>query len=240
MKAQIIAMGGGGFSMEPDNMLLDRYFIKQTGKAHPSVCFLATASGDADAYIVRFYAAFSKLGCRPTHLSLFRPPEDLAAFLLSQDAIYVGGGNTKSMLALWRGWKLDIILRRAWRRGVLLGGISAGSICWFEQGLTDSLPGKLTALPCLGFLPGSNSPHYDGEPERRAAYRSLVAHGKLRDGIAADDGVALHFVGRKLHRIVSSRPGASAYRLRREAGATSEERVAPTYLGRGSARSSRG
>src|SRR4051812_10598830 len=125
---QIIAMGGGGFSMEPGNPLLDEYLLKQTGKSRPSVCFVGTASGDAPDYILRFYAAFTKLRCNPTHLSLFKPHQDLESFVLSQDAIYVGGGSTKSLLALWRDWELDRILRKAWTRGIVLGGLSAGSI----------------------------------------------------------------------------------------------------------------
>jgi dipeptidase E len=227
----IIAMGGGGFSMEPDNPLLDRYLIAQTGRSDPAVCFVPTASGDSDTYIVKFYTAFVALGCQATHLSLFRPPRDLEAFVLAQDAIYVGGGNTKSLLALWREWGLDRLLRRAWQQGVILGGISAGSICWFEQGLTDSLPGELTPLNCLGLLPGSNSPHYDGEPERRPAYQRLIAGGEMADGLAADDGVALHFVGRELAHVVSSRPGAAAYRVTRTAGGVQETVIPARYLG---------
>lgn len=232
MKRQIIAMGGGGFSMEPENPLLDEYFVRQIRKRRPSICFVPTASGDADGYVVKFYAAFGKLRCRPCHLSLFRPPPgNLEAFLLAQDAFYVGGGNTKSLMALWREWRLDKYLAKAWRNGVLLGGISAGSICWFEQGLTDSVPGKLTVLPCLGLLKGSNCPHYDGEPRRRPAYRRLIRSGRMSDGIAADDGVALHFAGRKLAHVVSSRPEAAAYRVRRTDGEAREQRIAARYLG---------
>jgi peptidase E len=231
MKQQIIAMGGGGFSMEPDSSLLDRYFLKQTRRRNPSVCFVPTASADSDGYIVKFYATFSKLGCTPCHLSLFRPPKDLASFVLAQDAIYVGGGNTKNLLALWREWGLGKLLRRAWRRGTVLGGISAGSICWFEEGLTDSIPGKLTRLECLGFLKGSNCPHYDGEPKRRPAYERLIARGKMLPGIAADDGVALHFIGRKLFRVVSSRPKAAAYAVRRVNGKTEARKITPRCLG---------
>ena len=230
-KPQIVAMGGGGFSMEPDNPLLDRYFLKQTGKRTPTVCFVPTAAGDADGYTVRFYAAFSKLGCKPTHLSLFRPPANLEAFVLAQDAVYVGGGNTKNLLALWREWRLDRILRKAWRQGTVLGGVSAGSICWFEQGLTDSLPGKLSVLPCLGFLKGSNCPHYDGEPKRRPAYQRFIRQGKMKSGLAADDGVALHFIGTRLAHCVSSRQNASAYRVTRAGGTVREEKVEARYLG---------
>ncbi len=228
---QIIAMGGGGFSMEPDNLLLDEYFLRQTGKRNPSVCFIPTASGDAEGYIVRFYAAFNKLKCHPCHLSLFRPPKDLTDFILSQDALYVGGGNTKSMLALWREWRLDRILRRAWRRGVVLGGVSAGSLCWFDQGLSDSISGRLTVLPCLGFLKGSNAVHYDSESKTRPSYLRLIGQGKLSDGIAADDGVGLHFVRRGLVRAVSSRPDASAYKVNRKRNKPVEEKITTKYLG---------
>jgi peptidase E len=117
-------MGGSGFSMERDNPLLDEYYLAQTGKPSPAVCFLPTASGDADGYIVQFYKAFGRLRCRPSHLSLFRPPEDLEAFVLAQDAVYVGGGNTKSMLALWPAWGLERVLRRAWQKGVVSGALA--------------------------------------------------------------------------------------------------------------------
>ena len=156
---QIIAMGGGGFSMEPDNLLLDEYFLRQAPAETPQVCFVATATGDSDNYIRRFYQAFNKLDCVPSHLGLFDlPTHDLESFVLEKDAIYVGGGNTRSLLALWREWGLDKIFRSAYEQGVLLGGISAGSICWFEQGVTDSVPGSLLPIDCLGFLEGSNCP----------------------------------------------------------------------------------
>src|SRR5262249_48177214 len=140
MPVQIITMGGGGFSMEPDNPLLDKYVIAQTGKERPRVCFLGQASSEAPLYIINFYNAFNKLDCRASHLSLFQPhTADLAGFLGEQDIIYVGGGNTKSMLAVWREWQLDKILLDTAKNGTVLAGISAGCICWFEQGLTDSI-----------------------------------------------------------------------------------------------------
>ena len=233
MKKQIIAMGGGGFSTEPGNPLLDRYFLKQTGKRNPRICFVPTASGDADGYVVEFYSALNNLRCKPSHLSLFRPPTgELEAFILEKDAIYVGGGNTRNLLALWREWRLDKLLRKAWQHGVVLGGISAGSMCWFEEGLTDSVPGGFRPLVCLGFLTGSNCPHYDSEPARRPVYERLIAEGKLSAGIATDDGVALHYVGRKLVRVVSSRPDKAAYRVRRVAGTAREQRIDASYLGK--------
>ena len=163
---------------------------------------------------------------------MLRPTvRDMAAHLLVQDVIYVGGGNTKNMLALWREWELDQVLRTAWEQGIILAGLSAGAICWFEQGVTDSIPGELTALRGLGFLKGSHCPHYDGEPERRPAYHRLRKAGVLADGIAADDGVALHYIGDHLVRVVSSRPGARAYWVYIMDGAVREEPIDPVYLG---------
>lgn len=228
---QIIAMGGGGFSMEPDNSALDRYVLEQTGKPRPAVCFLPTAGGDPADYVVKFYAAFTKLDCRPSHLSLFRPPTaDLQSFILEKDVIYVGGGNTRSMLALWREWGLDEILREAWNRGVVLAGLSAGAICWFEQGVTDSVPGPLGPLPCLGLLPGSCCPHYDGETERRPAYHRLLSQDEILPGFGVDDGAALHFVGRELKGVVSSRPSARAYAVEKVSGEVSERPLESVHL----------
>jgi dipeptidase E len=228
---QIIAMGGGGFSMEPDNLVLDRYLIRQTGKRRPKVCFLPTASGDAESYCLRFYVAFTQLNCRPSTLPLFRPPTaDLESFILDKDAVYVGGGNTKSMLALWREWGLDAILRKAWDNGVILTGLSAGAICWFEQGVTDSIHGPYTVLPCLGFLHGSCCPHYDGEAERRPSYHRLLAEGKISSGLALDNGAAAHFVEGRLSRVITSRPDAKAYVVEQAEGETSERALESVCL----------
>lgn len=212
---QIIALGGGGFSMEPENPLLDQYILNQAGKANPKLCFIPTASADSDVYIDRFYDFFEKQLCRPSHLSLFRPPaRDLESFVLEKDIIYVGGGNTKNLIALWKEWGLDVILRKAWDQGIVLAGISAGSLCWFEEGVTDSYGDeKLDPLKCLGFLKGSNCPHYDGEKNRRPSYHSLLASNKIKPGIAADDGVAIHYIDQEVSKIVSSRPGAKAYKV---------------------------
>lgn len=217
--------------MEPDNLSLDRYVLEQTRKPHPQVCFLATASGDADSYIVKFYEAFTTLDCEPTHLSLFRPSTaDPASFLLEKDVLYVGGGNTRSMLALWREWGLDEILKVAWNQGVVLTGLSAGAICWFEQGVTDSVPGELGVLECLGLLSGSCCPHYDGEVERRPAYHRLLARGEMMAGYGIDDGTALHFVDQDLQWIISSRPSARAYRVAKVGDEISEQALDSVLL----------
>jgi dipeptidase E len=226
-RRQIIAIGGGGFSTEPENAALDRYVLAQARRSNPAVCFLATASGDADAYIARFYAAFSRYRCRPSHVGLFARTADLKEVLSAQDVICVGGGNTKSMLAVWREWQLPALLRRAWRSGIVLAGVSAGAICWFEFGVTDSWANRLAGLPCLSFLPGTCCPHYDGEPERRPALQRLVAQRSVPTALALDDGAAAHFVGRKLTLIVSSRPNARGYRVQRS-GSLSVETPLPT------------
>ncbi|QOQ55871.1 Type 1 glutamine amidotransferase-like domain-containing protein [Bacillus amyloliquefaciens] len=210
---QIIALGGGGFSMEPDHLVLDQYILKQSVRPEPRVCFLPTASGDSENYIARFYQAFHKLECEPDHLSLFKPPRsELRSFLMKKDIIYVGGGNTRNMLVLWKEWGLDLILREAWESGIILAGLSAGAICWFEEGVTDSA-GDLRELRALGLLPGSFCPHYDGEAERRPAYHRLILEKKLREGYAADDGAALHYKDGQLFQAVSSRETAKGYRV---------------------------
>ena len=221
---QIIAMGGGIPYWEPRNDALERYILKASGAQRPKVLFVPTASGDDATRIVHFYGMYGPLECRPSHLTFFaRTPVDLRALVLAQHVIHVGGGNTRSMLAVWRDWGLTEILREAWEQGVVLCGLSAGSICWFESGVTDSLAGDLTAMQCLGFLPGSNCPHYDGEKTRRPAYQRMIVDGLLGDGYAADDGVGLHYAGDSLRAVVSARAGATAYRVVRKADGTAHE-----------------
>jgi dipeptidase E len=229
-KKQIIAMGGGSFPVAPENPALELYALAQTRKSNPSICFLPTATGDAPTYIAKFYATFAKQRCRPTHISFFERTPRLREILLAQDLIYVGGGNTKSMLAVWREWQLPQILRQAWNSGVVLAGVSAGAICWFESGITDSWMEHLAPLPCLGWLPGACCPHYHGEIERRPAVHEFVTNGRVPQTLALDDGAAAHFVGRKLKRIVCSRPEAAAYLVRRVDGKSVETRLPVSYL----------
>ncbi len=230
---QIVAMGGGGFLMEPDNPLLDRYILQLSNKPQPRICFVPTASGDSDRNIVRFYSAFLKFSCSPCHLSLFNLPDcELRDFVMNQDVIYVGGGNTKSLLALWREWNLDQILKEAWQQGTILCGLSAGSLCWFEAGVSDYMGnGMLQPLQCLGFLKGSHCPHYDGELDRRPAYHQMVGDRVLDDGYAADDGVGLHFINDSLANVISSRPMAKAYRVEKQGDKIRETTLEPRYLG---------
>jgi dipeptidase E len=229
---QIVTMGGGGFLMEPENPLLDDYVLWLARESKVRVCFVPTASGDSENFCLQFYESFARRKCVPSVLPLFkRRPGNLRAFVLEQDVIYVGGGNTANMLAIWRTHGLDVILREALNKGTLLCGVSAGAICWYEAGVTDSFGPVLTPLNNgLGFLHGSFCPHYDGQPERRPAFHKLVADG-LPPGYAADDGCALHFVDGQLKRIVSSRANARAYRVELVNGKTVETALGADFLG---------
>lgn len=234
MKSQIICLGGGGFSEDDNPPLLDNYILHQSRSSVPRVCFLPTASGDSKGYVDRFYDSFKKLECIPSHLSLFKPStSDLASFCSEKDVIYVGGGNTRNMLVLWKEWGLDRILKSAWESGILLCGLSAGSICWFEQGLTDSIPGKLGTISGLGFVQGSHCPHYDSEPERKLIYRKMIDDGSLKNGFGIDDGVALHFTEGSPTRSVTSRIGARAYRLEKTSTGVTELPIIPSLLDAG-------
>jgi dipeptidase E len=231
-RPQIVAFGGGGFSMEPGNPLLDDYVLSLVRGPRPKVCFLPTASGDADHYVVRFYRTFCASECEASHVSLFRREagvSDVERHLLTRDVIYVGGGSVLSLLGAWRAHGLDGILRRAWEAGVILCGGSAGSLCWFSSGVT-AFHGTAQPYEGLGFLPWSNCVHYDAEPERDGAYRRLLLGGMCA-GYAAEDGSALHFVGSRLARVVASRAGARAYRMRTVAGRVERRALAADYLG---------
>lgn len=231
VKRQIFAMGGGGFSMEPDNPLLDDYLLNQVNQSEPKIAFIATASANSPEYIGRFYDSFKSKNCVPSHLCLtHKNTLALEAYIFKQDVIYVGGGNTKDMLILWKKWGLDAILKEAYHQGILLSGLSAGAICWFEEGLTDSLPKALSRLEGLGILQGSNCPHFDGEPLRQEVYKAKIASGEMKPGIACDDGVGLHYVNEELIRVVSSRSNAQAYSFHKYGDEFQEKILKPNQL----------
>lgn len=226
----IVAMGGGGF-WEPAHRPIDDFVLGLTGGDRPKVLFVPTAVGD-DAYgTVDFYDAF-RGRAEAAHLPLFhRGTADLRSLVLEHDVVYVGGGNTANMLAVWRVHGLDAILREAWERGIVLCGWSAGAICWFEAGVTDSFGPELMPLrDGLGFLAGSFSPHYDGEAERRPTYQRLVGEG-LPPGYAADDAAALHFRGTELAEAIGRDPEARAFRVERGEEGVVEEPLPTRYLG---------
>ena len=208
----IIAIGGGGFGANPGQGIIEAYILKQTKKKKPKICFIPTATGDNEAYKVNFYSTFSKLDCDPTHLDFFKRTPDLKKLILNQDAIFVGGGNTKSMLAVWKDWGLDKILRTAYRNGVVMSGVSAGAICWFHQGVTDSWSSDLKIISCLNFIKGTCCPHYDEEPERKPAVKKFLMSGKIKDVYTVDGGVALHIKDEKDFKSVVFRKDKGRYR----------------------------
>jgi peptidase E len=225
VSGHILAMGGG--VLLDRNSGLEDFMLGLAGSSRPRVCFLPTAGGENPERTVRFYEEFSARECEPSHLTLFGMPDNPAAHLARQDVIYVGGGNTANMLAIWRVHGIDRALREAWSRGAVLGGMSAGANCWFEGCVTDSFGPMLRDLPDgLGILSGSFCPHYDGEPERRPTYTRLVGEGLLPPGYAADDNAAFHFHGRELREVVSQRDGARGYRVT----AGGEEPIQPRLL----------
>ena len=231
---QIVAFGGGGFSTEWGNTLLDDFVLALAGTDRPRVCFLPTASGDADHYVVRFYRAFPADRCEPSHLSLFRRETgvgDPRSHLLEQDLVYVGGGSLVSLLGTWRAHGVDEALREAWQSGVILCGGSAGSLCWFADAVSAFHEGPPRRIQGLGFLPWSNAVHYDEEPGRRNAFTGAVADG-IPPGYGAGDAAALHFIGTELAEVVSSRPGARAvYAFSDGQGGVVERELAARYLG---------
>lgn len=232
----IVAIGGGSFRTDPGNTL-DDFLIGLTGQARPRVLLVPTAGGDAEPTIEAFRRSFLERRCVPSVLRLFqREHEDLAPIVLAQDLIFVGGGNTANQQAIWRVHGVDTLLRRAWEAGTVMAGVSAGGLCWFEEGVTDSFhPTRLKPIHgLLGFLDGSFCPHYDSEEDRRPVYHALIADGTLAPGLAADDGVALHFRGTALAEAVAFRPGGAAWRVGPAgpaAGAPVEEtRIEPRLL----------
>ncbi|MFL5839054.1 MAG: Type 1 glutamine amidotransferase-like domain-containing protein [Thermoleophilaceae bacterium] len=239
---QIVAFGGGGFSMEKDNTLLDDYVGGLVDCERPRVCFLPTASGDADHYIVRFYRAFDATRFEPSHVSLFRRDggaADVHEHIVSSDIVYVGGGSVVSALGAWRAHGLDQTLRLAWERGVVMCGASAGSLCWFRSALS-AFHGPAQLVEGLGLLPYSNCVHFDCERDREGAFRQHLVDGMCA-GFAAEDGAALHFVGERLRAVVTSRPDARAFRMRRTEAGRVERRALPTcYLGAADAPASAG
>jgi dipeptidase E len=228
--SDIIAIGGAGFLAEPRNYALEKYLLDQTGKERPNVLMIPTARGDDAEYVAKFHAAFGELGAATRHLPFFHRTPDIRALVLAQDAIFVGGGNTKSMLSVWREWGLPEVLKEAYESGIVLGGQSAGAICWFEQGVTDSWADRLRPLECMGFLPGSCCPHYDGEAERRPAYHALVQSGEVKPGYAIEDAVAAHFRNGQLERVVSKRSGSKAYHVSVTESAIQETALEVTLL----------
>ena len=188
----IVAIGGGGFGRSLGNLKIEKYIISLVNKKVPKICFIPTASGDNNLYKLNFYRAFSKLNCETSHIDFFSRTEELDKKILSQDIVYVGGGNTKSMLAVWRDWNLHLILKKAYDNGIIMSGVSAGAICWFEKGITDSYANRLEILDCLGFVKGIACPHFDEEKEREPYVNDLISKNIIDSCICIEGYSALH------------------------------------------------
>ncbi len=203
MKRQIIAIGGGGFGRNPGEGIIEDYILNQSNVKNPNICFIPTATGDNEAYKNNYYATFTKLNCNPVHLDFFKRTPDLESLINEQDVIFVGGGNTKSMLAVWKEWGLDLILHEAYKNGIVMSGVSAGAICWFEQGVTDSWSEDLKVMDCLGFVEGACCPHYDEEPQRKPSLKKFLSKKILESCYAIDGGCALHIQDEKEYRSIA-------------------------------------
>jgi len=225
----------GGISAPADGPLppIIAHALALSGAPSPRVCLVNTAAGDDPAGYLRMYSRLAGYGARASHLQLFTMPNvrDPAGLLMSQDVIFVGGGSVANMLAVWRVHGLDTIMRQAWEAGIVLAGVSAGAICWFFGGTTDSFGPELWPFTDgLGFLAGSYCPHYSGEPARRPTYQGLIADGTLPAGIACDDGAGAHFAGTDLAEIVAERPGATGYHVESDGVGGCQEFALPARL----------
>ena len=188
----IVAIGGGGFGRISKNNKIEDYILSLSSKENPNICFIPTATGDNDAYKVNYYDVFTKFNCNPTHIDFFKRTIDLSAHISKQDIIFVGGGNTKSMLAVWKDWGLDILLKDAYEGGTVMSGVSAGAICWFERGITDSWAHDLAIMDCLGFVKGICCPHYDEEPARRPFVKKSLQANLIDHCLSIEGNCALH------------------------------------------------
>lgn len=225
-----ILIAGGGFGTA-----FIGYMAELTGKRRPRICYLPTASADRESGIIRWYQNCAPLEVEPHHqesfISSYRQEQSWEEVFLSMDGIVVSGGNTLNQQAIWRAQGIDEVLREAWNQGVVLGGASAGSLCWFEEGTTDSRPRELSRIECLGFLPGSHSPHYDAEEERRPTYHRLIRTGVLSPGWACDNDSGILFEGTEPARFVATREGARVYYVDLVDGRIEEEAYDPERIG---------
>src|SRR5262245_36656921 len=224
-----ILIAGGGF-----NAGFIRYMATLTGKTRRRICYLPTASADSAEGSLTFYRNCSALNVTPfvqdSFIASARQTQDWDEVLLSMDAIVASGGNTLNQQAIWKAQGIDTILRQAWDRGIVLGGVSAGSLCWFEEGTTDSRPKTLSTVQCLGFLKGSHCPHYDREKDRRPLYTKLVGSGQMKSGYACDNDAGLYFEGAEVKRVVATRAEARVYYVSVVNGKVLEKEMKPELI----------
>ena len=224
-----ILIAGGGF-----NTAYIRYMAALSGKKRPRICYLPTASADAEDGIIRFYESCAPLDVEPhvqrSFIESLTQHQGWDEVFLSMDGIVVSGGNTLNQQAIWKAQGIDAVLRQAWDKGVVLGGASAGSLCWFEEGTTDSRPKALSIVKCMGFLKGSHSPHYDAEAGRRPLYHKLIGDGTMKPGYACDNDAGIYFEDNTVARVVSARPGAKVYYVSVVNGAVVEKVHEPEMI----------
>ncbi len=209
----IVAIGGGGFGRSLGSLEIEKYIISLISKKRPKICFIPTASGDSSLYKLNFYRAFSKLDCLPSHIDLFSRTENLEDKVLNQDIIYVGGGNTKSMLAVWKEWNLHKILKNAYKKGIVMSGVSAGAICWFDKGVTDSFAKELTIINCLGIVDGIACPHFDEEKEREPYVNYVLNKEIINSCICIEGNCALHIKNDFEYSSIDFGNGKKCFRL---------------------------
>jgi len=225
MTKQIIAIGGGGFGSNPGVGIIEKYIIDQSDKKYPKICFIPTATGDDEKYKVNFYSTFDKLNCFSNHLDFFKRTPDLEDLIFSNDIFYIGGGNTKSMLAVWKDWGLSNLLKKAYNNGAIMCGVSAGAICWFEKGITDSWASELKIINCLGFVSGNCCPHYNEEPERKPSLEKFLNKGLLDNCYAIEGGCALHFKDGSPYKAIAFDKLKNAYFVKLEKNEIKEESI---------------
>ncbi len=213
MQKHIVAIGGGGFSRRNCSFLIEKYILSLSDKDYPRICFLPTATGDDDSYIVRFYSLFNSFNCLPSHVVFFNRTIDLKEHILKQDIIFVGGGNTKSMLAIWNDWGMNNILQEAYNNGTIMSGVSAGAICWFTNGITDSWEKNLNIIDCLDFIKGTCCPHYDEEESRIPYVKKILTANLINNCVAIEGGSALHFIDGKPYKNISFRDKKNSYNV---------------------------
>jgi dipeptidase E len=224
-----ILIAGGGF-----NEAFIRYMATLTGKERPRLCYLPTASADSPSGIISWFRSCAPLNVTPfvqeSFIASTRQDKGWDEVLLSMDGIVCSGGNTLNQQAIWKAQGIDVVLKQAWDRGIVLGGASAGSLCWFEEGTTDSRPKVLTTVQCLGFLKGSHSPHYDREPGRRPLYQKLIGSGEMKPGYACDNDAGIYFEDNTVKRVVATRADAKVYYVSVVGGRVVEKLMEPERI----------
>ena len=212
----IVAIGGGGFGRSLGSLEIEKYIISLISKKRPKICFIPTASGDSSLYKLNFYRAFSRLDCITSHIDFFSRTENLEEKVLNQDVIYVGGGNTKSMLAVWKEWNLNNILQNAYEQGIVMSGVSAGAICWFEKGITDSFANELNIIDCLGIVDGIACPHFDEEKEREPYVNDVIQREIIESCICIEGNCALHIKNDCEYSSIDFGNGKKCFRLTKD------------------------